>query len=361
MNQLSSPNNREMSSINIVVTFRIATELVDRITSVDPRLTVRVLMPEEGYFFRGGRPLWPGYWEPPLPEGVEPDPDAETRLQEALEQANVMLSPPPLPSDLVDRAPNLGWLQLTSAGAEPVLGTDLVDRLTVTTSSGMHVTPVGEYTLGMMIMLAKRWALISRAQVGHRWVESIIPSELYGKTVGIIGLGHIGREVGRLAKAFGMRVIGLRRSATARTVEPPVDEVLPSIDLAYLLQQSDYVVLTLPLTEDTRHLLGEAELRSMKKNAFIVNVARGAIIDEAALIRALQEGWIGGAAVDVFESEPLPPESPLWDMENVIVSPHNAGNTEIYAARTVDLFCDNLLRYLKGEPLENVVDPGRGY
>jgi phosphoglycerate dehydrogenase-like enzyme len=272
-----------------------------------------------------------------------------------------MLSPPPLPPDLLELAPDLGWLQLTSAGAEPVLGTEPVERIRVTTSSGMHATPVAEYTLGMMIMLAKRWPLISRAQVEHRWVESIIPSELYGKTVGIIGLGHIGREVGRLTKAFGMRAIGLRRSATARTTELTIDEVLPPSDLAYLLQRSHYVVLTLPLTADTRHLLGEKELRTMKKGAYIVNVARGAIIDEAALIRALQEGWIGGAALDVFESEPLPADSPLWDMDNVIVSPHNAGNTDIYAAITVDLFCENLRRYLKGELLENVIDPARGY
>jgi phosphoglycerate dehydrogenase-like enzyme len=318
-------------------------------------------MPEEGYFFRSGRPLWPGYGEPPLPEGAAPDPAAETRLNEALRSTYIMLSPPPLPGDLLDLTPDLGWLQLTSAGAEPVLGTDIVNRLIVTTSSGMHATPVGEYTLGMMIMLAKRWPLISRAQVEHRWVESIIPSELYGKTVGIIGLGHIGWEVGRLAKAFGMRAIGLRRSATERSTELTIDEVIPPSDLSYLLQESDYVVLTLPLTSETRKLLGETELRSMKKSAFIVNMARGAIIDEAALIRALQEGWIGGAALDVFENEPLPPDSPLWDMDNVIVSPHNAGNTEIYAARTVDLFCDNLRRYLKGDALENVVDPKRGY
>jgi phosphoglycerate dehydrogenase-like enzyme len=278
-----------------------------------------------------------------------------------LVEAEIMLSPPPFPPDLIERAPKLRWLQLTSAGAEPVLGTEIMRRIVVTTSSGMHATPVGEYTLGLMIMLAKRWPLITRAQVGHRWVEAIIPSELYGKTAGIVGMGHIGEEVGRLAKAFSMKVLGLRRSAASRTVSSVADEVVPVNDLAYLLRESDYVVLTLPLTKETQHLIGEAELRSMKRSAFLVNVARGAIVDEAALVRALQEGWIAGAALDVFEREPLPDESPLWDMDNVVVSPHNAGNTEIYAQRTVDLFCENLQRYLAGEKLENVVDPERGY
>jgi phosphoglycerate dehydrogenase-like enzyme len=352
---------REMMHINVIATFNIGQELASRIESVDARVKVRVLTSEESFIFRGGKPLWPGYGEPPWPEGVEPSEAAIKSLTEALAEAEVMLSPPPLPLNLVEQVPKLRWLQLTSAGAEPVPESEIIRRVVVTTSSGIHATSVGEYTIGMMIMLAKRWPRLFRAQVDHRWVESIIPSELYGKTVGIIGMGHIGREVGRLAKAFGMRIIGLRRSASSRSGEPYGNEVLPADGLTYLLQQSDYVVLTVPLTKETQHLLGEEELRSMKETAVLINVARGAIIDEQALVRALTKGWIAGAALDVFEREPLPPESPLWDMENVIVSPHNAGGTEIYALRAVDLFCANLRRYLNGETLGNVVDPERGY
>jgi phosphoglycerate dehydrogenase-like enzyme len=185
--------------------------------------------------------------------------------------------------------------------------------------------------------------------------------ELYGKTVGIVGLGHIGEEVARLSKACGCRVIGTRRSATERTRSDDCDEIMPSKDLPALLGKSDFVVLAVPLTNDTRQLIGETELRSMRSNAVLVNIARGAVVDEPALIRALKEGWIAGAALDVFEQEPLPPESELWDMENVIVSPHISGGTEIYNQRAAGIFRENLRRYLAGERLMNLADPARGY
>jgi phosphoglycerate dehydrogenase-like enzyme len=163
-----------------------------------------------------------------------------------------------------------------------------------------------------------------------------------------------------------MRVLALRRSADRRLTGdesgmPGVDEMLPPSDLPYLLAESDYVVVALPLTPESRGLIGEPELRAMKPNAVIVNIGRGAIIDEAALVRALKEGWIAGAALDVFQQEPLSPESELWGLENVIVTPHISGGTPRYMERAVGLFCDNLRRYLAGEPLRNIVDPARGY
>jgi len=199
-----------------------------------------------------------------------------------------------------------------------------------------------------------------RAQARREWVR-YMPQELFGKTVGVVGLGHIGSEVARLAKAFGCHVIATRRSANERTLDDLVDELLPPADLPKLLGESDFVVLSVPLTQETRHLIGEAELRAMRPSAVLINIARGAVIDEGALVRALKESWIGGAGLDVFEREPLPAESELWDMENVILSPHLSGGTEIYNERAVGIFCENLRRYLASERLMNLADPKRGY
>ncbi len=159
-----------------------------------------------------------------------------------------------------------------------------------------------------------------------------------------------------------MRVLGVTRSgAPIESGDHLADEIFGPLDLLKVLAESDYVVLALPLTEETRHIVGELALRAMKPSAYLINIARGAVIDEAALVRALKEGEIAGAGLDVFESEPLPPESELWDMENVIISPHIAGGTPVYMEQAVEVFCENLRRYLAGEPLRNVVDPERGY
>jgi phosphoglycerate dehydrogenase-like enzyme len=174
-------------------------------------------------------------------------------------------------------------------------------------------------------------------------------------------MGHIGGEVARLAKAFGCRVLATRRSVSERAAGEGVDELLPASALPYLLAQSDFVVLCVPLTGETRHLIGEAELRAMKPTAVLINIARGAVVDEAALVRALKEGWIAGAGLDVFEQEPLPEDSALWSLENVILTPHISGGTEIYNQRATGIFCENLRRYLAGEPLMNLADAERGY
>jgi phosphoglycerate dehydrogenase-like enzyme len=213
----------------------------------------------------------------------------------------------------------------------------------------------------MMIMLAKGWPGLVRAQARREWTR-FWPRVLAGQTVGIVGLGSIGRAVARLAKAFDMRVLGVRRSgAPLECADYEVDGIFGPLDLLNVLAESDYVVLALPLTEETHHLIGELALRAMKPSAYRIHVSRGAVIDEAALVRALKEGEVAGAGLDVFESEPLPPESELWGMDNVIISPHIAGGTPRYMELAVDLFCENLRRYLAGEPLRNVVDTKRGY
>ena len=218
--------------------------------------------------------------------------------------------------------------------------------------------PVDECTIHMMLMFVKRARLCFPLQQQKRW-DRYIPELLHTKTVGIVGLGKIGQRVARLAKAFDMRVIAadVKHVTRARYV----DTVLPSKALRKLLAESDFVVLALPLTPETKGLIKKAELRSMKPTAYFINVSRGAIVDEEALITALEEGWIAGAGIDAFTTEPLPPDNKLWSLTNVIVSSHIAGLTEDTSAITTQLFCRNLDRYLHGKRLLNIVNKKKGF
>jgi phosphoglycerate dehydrogenase-like enzyme len=258
-------------------------------------------------------------------------------------------------------------VQLTSAGADRLIDSELArsSNVSVTTASGIHAVPIGEYVIGAMIAFAKGFPRAFRGQQESTW-RPYIASELEDATVGILGLGAIGRHVAKLAKGFGMRVIATRRSQEKRASgadagEEYVDEMFARDGIRALLGECDYVVVAVPLTEESRHLIGEAELAAMKRNAVIVNIARGAVIDQQALIRAVKNGVIGGAALDVTDPEPLPPDSELWRLDNVMITPHISGGTPKYMDRAIELFCDNLRRYLAGEPLRNVVDPSRGY
>ena len=282
-----------------------------------------------------------------------------------------------LPSNTLDLAPRLRWLQLHSAGADHILAHPIMrSHVAITTASGIHATPIAEYVFATI--LAHRWQvpLWTHCQRESRWPSGrwnlYARPELRGSTLGVIGYGSIGREVGRLARAFGMQVLALRRSAgqadTGYAVEETGDpegsipvRFYPPEALHQILAESDYVLVALPLTDETHHYVGEAELRAMKPTAYLVNVARGAIVDEAALVRALQEGWIAGAGLDVFEQEPLPISSPLWDLQNALLSPHVAGFTPRYDQRAAELFARNLARYTTGETLLNLVDRRRGY
>jgi phosphoglycerate dehydrogenase-like enzyme len=282
-----------------------------------------------------------------------------------------------VPPQLLELAPQLVWVQLHSAGADHLLDHPVMhSQVVITTASGIHATPIAEYVFASM--LAHRWRVPhwTHCQREGEWPagrwDLYARPELRGSTLGIVGYGSIGREVGRLGRAFGMQVLALRRStrragegySVAGTGDPEgtVPDRIYTPDLLHdMLARCDYVVIALPLTHDTEHFIGEAELRAMKPTAYLVNIARGAIVDEQALIQALQEGWIGGAGLDVFEQEPLPPDSPLWDLENVLISPHVAGFTPRYDERAVRLFAQNLARYLDDEPLLNVVDKSRGY
>ncbi len=353
-----------MAAVNVVIALGIAPELLERIRAVDERLRVAVLSRAERQLYRGGRPLWVGYQE--RADGADQDEAAaRASLLATLSEAEVLLTTPIVPPDLPELAPRLRWLQLTSAGVDRLLdGPVLRSGITVTTASGIHAIPIGEYVLGAMLALAKGFPQAMAAQRERAW-RPYLPEELHGKTVGIVGLGAIGREVARLARAFGMRVLACRRSCRQPQERPPeapeVDLLLPAADLPRLLAEADYVVLAVPLTPETRGLIGRDELAAMKQGARLVNVARGAVVDEEALVEALRSGHLAGAVLDVFQHEPLPADSELWDLPGVLLTPHVSGGTPRYMERAIELFCDNLRRYLTGQPLRNVVDPQRGY
>ena len=275
-----------------------------------------------------------------------------------------------VPNNWRELAPNLRWLQYPGAGVDGLRPSGLLDAssgVMVTTAAGIHATTISEYVFGSMLMFNWNWPQMVRLQDGHVWARSagwynLGGRELAGQTLGIVGMGNIGRRIAQVGRAFGMRVLGIRRSfSSADASDPDLDQSYPRSALHELLGQSDYVVLSVPLTPETDHLIGEEELRSMKSNAYLVNIARGHVLDEQALIRALREGWIAGAGLDVAEVEPLPSNSPLYTMPNVILTPHIAGVSVHYDSRLAQLFADNLRRYRSGEPLLNRFDPARGY
>jgi D-2-hydroxyacid dehydrogenase (NADP+) len=266
-----------------------------------------------------------------------------------------------LSQNILARAPKLKWVQTMSAGVDRFATTDIWQSPVILTGvSGIHATPIGEFALEFMLMFAKQAPLCFQMQQKHKW-QRFMPTVLRSKTVGIVGLGSIGREIARLSKAFGMRVIATRRSVRQATRARYVDKLLPSKQLQQLLAESDYVVLALPLTPETRGIIGEKELRTMKSTAYLINIARGGVVDEKALIRALDEKWIAGAGLDVVATEPLPADSRLWEFDNVILTPHVSGGMEDYAARATEIFCENLRRYLHGKKLINVIDKKKGY
>jgi len=251
------------------------------------------------------------------------------------------------------------WIQVVSAGVDRYLFPEIVESdVILTSTTGMHRIPMSELVLAMMLTLAKQLHRFVRLQSEGKW-KRINTEELAGKTVGIIGFGNVGNETAAKAKCFGMRVLAI----DIETIRRPtyVDEILGPDDLDYALRKSDYLVMTVPLTEKTHHMIGERELRLMKPTAYVVNVARGAVIDNEALLRALKEGWIAGAGLDVFEQEPLPQNSGFWKLDNVVITPHIGGSSRQYQKRSVKIFCENLRRYLEGKPLMNMVDKKAGY
>jgi len=284
----------------------------------------------------------------------------KTEIDALLAKTDVLFGFVP-PQDILKRAPNLKWFQVTSAGVDRHMGTEIwKSKVIITGVSGIHATPIGEFIMALMLMFAKNTPLGFKMMQTHRW-DRYNSGTLRGKTVGIVGLGHIGAEAARLAKAFHMNVIATRRSTKVAVKAKNVDLLLPTSRMKEMLAQSDFVAVCCPLTPETRHIIGEAEFKAMKPTTRIINIGRGPLIDEEALIRALKNKTIGGAGLDVTEQEPLPPDSPLWGMENVILSPHVAGGMEDYMLRAAELFADNIRHYLAGKKLVNLVNRKRGY
>jgi glyoxylate/hydroxypyruvate reductase len=236
------------------------------------------------------------------------------------------------------------------------VGLDQTD-IVFTTASGVHARPLADFCLMAMLMFAKDYVRMEREKKAKRW-ERYCGEELTGKTLAIIGLGKIGQQVARHGKAMGMRVVGMRRSSAP---VDDVDKLFGKDALLVMLHEADFLVLAAPHTPETEGIIGERELAAMKPSAVFINIGRGSLVDEPALIRALQEQRLAGAALDVFQSEPPPPDSPLWEMPNVIVSPHSASTVTQENARITDLFCENLRRYLAGQPLRNVLDAKKLY
>ena len=293
------------------------------------------------------------------PGAFRPPPTPEQA--QVLAEAEVLFGSHLDPIEVHAAAPKLKWLQVLTAGLDDLIAQGILERdFTITTMSGVGAVPIAEYCMGVMVMLQKDLHEAMRDQVEHRW-NFHFAGELKGRTCGIVGLGAIGRELARRARAFGMRIVATRRSAQAGDSDPDVDVLLPSSELPRLLAESDYIVLCVPLTAETDGMIGAQEFALMKPEAAIVNIARASVINEAALLEALSAERIAGAALDVHDPEPLPEDSPFWDLPNAIVTPHRSGSIDGYFDRAAEFFAENLQRYARGEPLANMVGRERGY
>lgn len=267
--------------------------------------------------------------------------------------------------DLPERAPHVRWIQATSAGiGQFVKRNRYAERMpdtVFTTASGVHARPLAEFAALSILGHARKLLHTVRAQRERRW-ERFAGTDLEGRTVVIVGHGAIGRETGRICRALGLRVVGVKRNPDG--VDPAsvhADELYGPDALPGLWPRAEFLVLAAPHTDETAALLDAEALAALPEGAVVVNVGRGALIDEPALVSALESGHLGGAYLDVFAEEPLPEASPLWAMDSVLVSPHSASTSDRENARITDLFCDNLGRWRRGETLRNVLDPVRAY
>jgi phosphoglycerate dehydrogenase-like enzyme len=274
---------------------------------------------------------------------------------------------------LLARAPRLVWVHSATTGVERALTPAARERgVVITNARGVFSRPIAEYVLMMILAVSRRLPQLLELQRERTW-QPLEGAELRDVTVGIVGLGSIGRAVASLASAFGCRLIAVRRRTEAAADDPitdsdsiplpahALDRVLGPDGLPELLGESDFVVLAAPLTPETEGMIGDAALAAMKPGSWLINVARGRLVDERALLRALRDGSIGGAVLDTFADEPLSPESPFYGLDNVIVTPHTSWSSGRVLDRSVGLFCENLRRFAAGEPLLNVVDPSAGY
>ncbi len=286
------------------------------------------------------------------------------RWQELLARADICFD-----VDYVDlvafttHATRVKWIQASSAGIGQLVVRTGLDQMkaVMTTAAGVHAVPLAEFVIWSMLTFAKDYPRARRQQEARHW-ERFHTEDLRGSTLAVVGLGSVGREVARMASALGVHVMGAKRDATgADRASFHVEEIVPMADLHRLLGAADYVCLVAPHTPKTEGMIGPAEFAAMKAGSVLINIGRGALVQEEALIDALRSGRIRGAVLDVAPHEPLPSEHPLWAMQNVIVYPHSASTSSGENARLTDLFVDNLQRFLDGRPLRNVFDAERLY
>jgi phosphoglycerate dehydrogenase-like enzyme len=332
-----------------VIASPLEAELVDRLREVDERLDVQFepdLLPP---------PRYPS--DHHGDESFARTSDQDERFNRLVAGAEVLFGiPEENPARLawaVRAAPGLRFVQATAAGAgqqvrRAELTTDELQRVAISSASGVHAVPLAEWSIFGLLAFAKGLPRLRRDALDRRW-DHYPATELRGQTLLVVGVGAIGLEVARLASAFGMRVVGIKRDIDEEL--PHVDSVHPPEHLRELVGDAYAIVVTLPLTDETRGLIDRETISLMRDGAIFVNVGRGRVVDEEALIDALRSGKLAGAALDVVAKEPLPPESPLWDMENVIISPHTAALSWHENERIVELFAENLRRYLRGDEL----------
>ena len=322
---------------------------VERLRAVDPRIDVVVLPVDEGGEWATVNPALPCGEPPPWALGC-----AEQR-RDLLARAEVMIALH-APENLPSYAPKLRWIQSLAAGVEQFARAGVPrDRVMLTNASGVSAPSMAEWVLGRLLQVWKRFREADAHQEQHEFVRTY-GRTLAGSTVGIVGLGSIGREVSLRLHPLGVRVLGQRRSHRPGDPVEHADAMFGLDQLHEMLAQCDAVVVSAPATPATRHLIDAKALAAMRPDAVLVNVARGSLVDEEALVVALRTGGIAAAVLDVFDEEPLPAESPFWDLPNVYVSAHSSVSVDRYMEDVFDLFEDNLRRYVAGEPLRNRVD-----
>jgi D-2-hydroxyacid dehydrogenase (NADP+) len=331
--------------LNVLVVNKIDVNSLDKIASISPNIRVMT--------------SWHLWDAQDTTSGKETD-CSEPEFTSMLAKADIIFGYRP-PKNVLQRAPRLKWIQTVLAGVDHFLDKDLVNSpVLVTNASGLHGIQIAEVVFEKMLMFVKKAPLYLEYQRDKKWERQIL-GRLHSKTLGIIGLGNIGTRIAKLGKAFGMRVVATRRSARKISQAPGVDVIYPISNLDRLIQESDFIVMILPSTPETRNMITERELALMKPTAYLINVGRGDTVDENALIRFLEDKRIAGAGLDAYAVEPLPKESKLWELPNVILTPHIAGPIEDYFQRATDLFCENLKLYVEGKKLFNLVNKKRGY
>jgi glyoxylate/hydroxypyruvate reductase A len=341
-----------MSALDIVIASYLDPELVDAIVAAGPRIRLHYhpeLLPE---------PRWNGDHT-----GVarQLTPDQDEQWTTLLARAEVMFDFDwRHPAATLKQSPKLRWIQATSAG----VGTRIQDLglrhapLTVTTASGVHADPLAEFALAGVLYFARGLPELAADRRDRRWRQGAA-TELAGRHAVVVGAGRIGTRIAALLAALGVTSTGVTR--TPRAPGSPFTDAVTRDSLHDRLPTADILVIATPITDETQAMIGAPEIAALPDGAIVVNVGRGATIDEGAMVDALRHRKLGGAVLDVTRVEPLPPESPLWSLDNVVLSPHTAANVASENAKIVDIFIDNLLRYLDGRPLRNVYDHGAGY